>query len=77
MNLRYNLLREFTGWHRWGSCCAVGAGSVLTCFEVKGAVLQQAGHVAEVTDRAQAMQLLVHVPLLPAAIAPTHLTRER
>lgn len=41
------------------------------------AVLQQAGQVAEVADRAQTLQLLSHVALLPAAVASPHLDGRR
>lgn len=46
-------------------------------LEMHVAVLQQAGQVAEVADGAQTLQLLRHVALLPAAVAPPHLDGRR
>lgn len=46
-------------------------------LKMHGAVLQQAGQIAEMTDRSQTLQLLSHVALLPTAITSPHLDGRR
>lgn len=54
-----------------GCSSAITAG-VLARLKMQVAVLQQAGQVAEITDRTQTLQLLIHVALFPTTVTPSH-----
>lgn len=63
-------------WRYW-CCTAVRsvAADALVGLKMQEAVLQQAGHGAEVADRTQTLQLFSHVALFPTTVTSTHLDR--